>query len=278
VDGAGVKALPAVAALVFVLAAAPAAGAATAPVVHATLDHRSVGLGDPFRYTVEARASSGTLRVIADTGAFAVVAAPKISRSRSGGVTVVRVEQTLACLDRGCAPGAQPRSVLLPAARAITAGGSASGEAAAIMLTPRVPARAVAASRAAYRRQVDVAPPSTPVAMGWAAALLAGGAVVLVACALLLVWRGVRRQSAPALRGRFAGGLEHALRLLRESAGRPVPDRRRAADYAGRAAAARGGAAVADDASRLAWAPPDPEPADVGALAERIESAVGSEQ
>jgi hypothetical protein len=80
------------------------------------------------------------------------------------------------------------------------------------------------------------------------------------------------------VRGRLAGGLELALRLLRESAGRPVPDRRRAADYAGRAAAARGGTQVADEASRIAWAPPDPEPADVGALAEHIESAVGSSQ
>jgi hypothetical protein len=54
-----------------------------------------------------------------------------------------------------------------------------------------------------------------------------------------------------------------------------VPDRRRAADYAGLAAAACGGAQVADEASRIAWAPPDPEPTDVGALAEHIESAVG---
>lgn len=262
-----------VVALGLVLMVAPAANAAT---VHVALDHRSVGLGDPFRYTVEARASSDTLRVIADAGPFAVVAKPKISRSRSGGVTVARIEQTLACLDRGCAPGAQPRSVLLPAARAITASGAAAAPAASITLSPRVPASAVAAARAVYRRQVDVPPPSTPISMGWAAALLVATAVVLAALALLLVWRGVRRQSALAVRGRFAGGFEYALRLLRESAGRPVPDRRRAADYAGRAAAARGGAEVADEASRIAWAPPDPEPADVGALAERIESAVGS--
>jgi hypothetical protein len=270
--------MKALAALLLVLVVAPAAGAATAPAVHATLDGRSVGLGDPFRYTVEARASSDTLRVIADTGPFAVVAAPKTSRSRSGGVTVVRLEQTLACLDRGCAPGAQPRSVLLPPARAITANGSAAAPATVITLTPRVPASAVAAARAVYRRQVDVPPPSTPISIGWAAALLLAAAVALAAFALLLVWRGVRRQNPLTVRGRFAGGLEYALRLLRESAGRSVPDRRRAADYAGRAAAARGGAEVADDASRIAWAPPDPEPGDVGALAERIESAVGSEQ
>jgi hypothetical protein len=268
----------ALAVLIFALAFVPAAGAAGALDVHVTVDHRSVGVGDPFRYTVEARAASATLNVIADTGSFAVVAAPKTSRSHSGGMTVVRIEQTLACLDRGCAPGAQPRNVLLPAARAISAGGSAGAPAAAITLVPRVPASAVAAPRAVYRRQVGVPPPSTPVSPGLAAAFLAAAAILLAALAALLAWRGVRRERTLPVRERLAGGLERALRLLRESAGRPVPDRRRAADYAGRAAAARGGAQVAGEASRVAWAPPDPEPADIGALAGRIESAVGSGQ
>jgi hypothetical protein len=268
--------MKALAALVLALAFVPAAGAAT---VHVTLDHRSVGFGDPFQYTVEARSSSDTLRVIADAGPFAVVAAPKTSRSRSGGTTVVRVEQTLVCLDRGCIPDAHPRTVLLPPARAISADGNAAAPAASITLVPRVPASAVAAARAVYRRQVEVPPPSTPISMGAAAALLAVAAVVLAALASLLAWRQVRRRRVGLpIRGRFAGGLALALRLLRESAGRSVPDRRRAADYAGRAAAARGGSQLADDASRIAWAPPDPEPADVGALAERIETALGSGQ
>jgi hypothetical protein len=256
-------------ALIFV----PAVGAAT---IDATVDHSSVGLGDPFTYTVEARSSSDSLRVVADAGPFTVVAAPKTSRSRSGGMTVVRLEQTLACLDRGCVPDKQPRTVLLPPARAISPDGGATATAATITLVPRVPTSAVAAARAVYRRQVGVPPPSTPISMGAAAALLAAAAAVLAALAALLVWRGIRPESAVALRGRFAGGLERALRLLRESAGRPAPDRRRAADYAGRAAAARGGAELADEASRIAWAPPDPEPLDVDALAERIESALGS--
>ena len=266
--------MKALAALVLVLVFAPVASAAT---VNVTLDHRSVGLGDPFRYTVEARGDS-TLKVIADTGPFAVLAAPNISRSHSGGQTIVRIEQTLACLDRGCAPGVQPRSVLLPAARATGASGGVTAPAAAITLVPRVPASAVAALRAVYRRQVEVPRPSTPVSPGLAAVLLAAAAVLLLALASLLAWRGLRRQHGLPVRDRIAGGLERALRLLRESAGRPVPDRRRAADYAGRAAAARGGEQVAHEASRIAWAPPEPEPADVSALAEHIESAVGSGQ
>lgn len=262
-----------VGALVAALLFAPVAGAAT---IKATLDQHSVGLGDPFTYTVEARSSSDALRVVADAGPFTVVAAPKTSRSRSGGVTVVRLEQTLACLDRGCVPDKQARTVRLPPARALSPDGNATAPATTITLVPRVPASAVAAARAVYRRQVGVPPPSTPTSMGRAAALFAAAAAVLVALAALLVWRGVRRESPVAVRGRFAGGLERALRLLRESAGRPAPDRRRAADYAGRAAAARGGAELADEASRVAWAPPDPEPVDVDALAEHIESALGS--
>ena len=78
-----------VAAVILALVLAPTTGAAT---VRATVDHQAVGLGDPFRYTVEARAASATLRVVADTGPFAVVAAPKTSRSRTGGMTMVRVE------------------------------------------------------------------------------------------------------------------------------------------------------------------------------------------
>ena len=184
--------MKALTALVLVLVFAPVASAAT---VNVTLDHRSVGVGDPFRYTVEARGDS-TLKVIADTGPFAVLAAPNISRSHSGKQTIVRIEQTLACLDRGCAPGAQARSVLLPAAHAVDASGTVTATAAAMTLVPRVPASAVAASRAVYRRQVAVPPPSTPVSPGLAAALLAAAAVLLLALASLLAWGALRSHHA----------------------------------------------------------------------------------
>jgi hypothetical protein len=263
------------AALVAFVVAAPAAAAAV-PEVHATLDRRSAGLGDPIRYTVEARArTSGTLRVIADTGPFAVVSAPKTTRSRSGGVAVVRIEQTMICVDRGCAPGAKPRTVSLPPARASSDGASAVARAPAITIAPRVPASVVAASRAAYRGQTGVLPATTSVPPAALAAVLAAAAVALVAFALLLVARELRRRQVHGVDGPSVGRLELALRLLRESAGRPAPDRRRAADFAGRAAALP---EVAEDATYVAWAPPDPEPADVGALAERIETAVGSKQ
>ena len=258
--------------VLFALAAAPNAAAAIE--VHATVDARSVGLGDTFRYTVEAKAASGNrLVVVADPGPFLVVSAPTTTRTDDGGTAVVRTEQTLMCVDRGCAPDARPRRVRLPVARVLSGGASASAAPVAITVVPRVSARAVAAARAAYRRQVGVAAPSTRIAPGVLAALLIAGAVLLVACAVLLLSRELRHPRRRAVRGAAVGSLERALRFLRESAGRSAPDRRRAADYAARAA---GGAEVAAEATRTAWAPPDPGPADVDALADRIENALGS--
>jgi hypothetical protein len=129
-----------------------------------------------------------------------------------------------------------------------------------------VPAKAVSASRAPYKRQLDVAAPSTPLPAGALAGLLIAAAVLLLAAAAFLVLRG--RRDAEARAGRTPG-LADALRLLRESAGRPAADRRRAADFAGQMTATE----VRDEATRVAWGPPDPDAADVDALADRIEAA-----
>jgi hypothetical protein len=229
--------------------------------VRATVDSTSVGVGDSFVYTVEAH-GAGPIRVTADTGAFTVVAAPRTTQLDDG----VRLSQTLACLDRGCAPGASPRRVFLPTARATTGDAAATAHAAAITVVPRVPAKAVSASRAPYKRQLDVEAPSTSPAAGALAGLLIAAAVLLVAAAAFVVLRGRRHVAS---RARRTLGLADALRLLRESAGRPAADRRRAADFAGRMTTAR----VRDEATRVAWAPPDPEAGDVDALADRIEEA-----
>jgi hypothetical protein len=231
------------------------------PQLRASVDSASVGVGDSFAYTVEAH-GTGAIRITADTGAFTVVAAPRTTRLDDG----VRVTQTLACLDRGCAPGASPRRVFLPAARATSGDTSATAHAAAITVVPRVSAKAVSASRAPYKTQLDVAAPSTPLPAGVLAGLLIAAAVLLLAAAAFVLLRG--RRHAEGRAGR-ALGLADALRLLRESAGRPAADRRRAADFAGQMTAAE----VRDEATRIAWAPPDPEAGDVDALADRIEAA-----
>jgi hypothetical protein len=237
------------------------------PEISASVSSASVGVGDPFAYVVEAR-GTGPVRVTADTGAFTAVAAPRVERSHDGSAEVVRVTQRLVCLDRGCAPGASPRRVSLPEAHVLTADGAATARARQLAVVPRVPAKAVVASRAAYEKQVEVPGASTRLPPGVLAALLIAAAVVLVLAAAALVVRGLPHRAGRAARSL---GLADALRLLRESAGRPAADRRRAADFAGVLA----GGAARDEATRLAWAPPDPAADEVGALADHIEAGAG---
>jgi hypothetical protein len=253
---------------------APTALAGQPPTVRALVDRPAVSLGDPFRYTVEARATAGEpLRVIADTAPFTLLRSPTRTRSVSHGVTTVRLVQTLACLDRGCTPLSGSRRVLLPPAQASSGDASASARAPAITMRPRVPAAAVAARRAHYRQDTSVPPPSTQVPAGATAAVLAVLAAALAALAALLVLQEIRGRRR---RGRRQEGdrLERALRLLRESIQRPAPDRRVASDLAARELSALGGCVLADDAIRIAWSPGDPAPADVETLAERAETAV----
>jgi hypothetical protein len=82
----------------------------------------------------------------------------------------------------------------------------------------------------------------------------------LAAIALLSLVAAVALVVVPTRRRRRADvdALARAVRLVRESAGRPEPDRRRAADLLARAAGARDRGGLAAEARRIAWAPPDP--------------------
>ncbi|NUR74947.1 MAG: hypothetical protein HOQ28_01515, partial [Thermoleophilia bacterium] len=198
------------------------AALAVAPValagVHVTVTPASVGLGDPFQYTVEARGTAAEkVDVIADAGPFLVIAGPAVTRTNSA----VRVEQTLLCVDRSCAPGARATRVALPPARVTRDGVSTTAPAAVVTVVPRVPASAVAAPRARYLRQVDIPPPSTRISPALLAALLLAGAVAALAGALFAAVHELRRTRERAAPTPTTGGLERALRLLRESAGRP---------------------------------------------------------
>jgi hypothetical protein len=265
--------LRAVVVVVVVTLLAPAAARAAEPRLTASLDHRSRALGAPVRDKGEVRlATSTTVRVTADLGAFTAVSAPRTTRTREHGAWVVRVEQEAVCLDRGCAPGAKAREVKLPRATARWQGGSISAPRARLIVVPRVPVSAVRAARAQYLSDTGV--PARP-RLGLAAVLLGAGAVVLLACALALLAWAFRPERATAGDRARRLSFDEAVRLLRESRARPAPDRRRAADFAGRASAWRGDGATAAEAARLAWSPPDPDSREVGVLADRLERRDG---
>jgi hypothetical protein len=239
--------------------------------VRATVDRQVVGLGDPFLYVVEVDAPPGST-VFAEPGPFAAASPPR--RSLSDGGRVVRIEQRLICLDRGCAPDGRSRRVALPAVRVVSGGVRTVGAPVTITLEPRVPEAAVQESRAHYRFDDTVRPAGAPSLA--AIVLLVLLAIVCLAAAALLVAPGSRRRRPIDSGERVRGGLERALRLLRESARRPVPDRRRAADYLARAAGTRGSDVAVADARRVAWSQPDPQPPEVTALADRVETTLGN--
>ena len=253
----------------------PAAAQAT-PTIRASIAPTTVHVGDPFRYTVVARVpgrAGASLRVVADSGAFVQISGPAVSRTSDAGATVVTVTETLVCLDLGCVSGATARHVVLPAPQVFTGSTRVGGPHTTVTVTPRVTAHAVAAGRAAYQRDTS-APTLTPrLRLAVAATIAIALAVALVGAAVALVLAEVRRRKAPepnVRRSPFDLGI--AVRLLRESAKRPEPDRRRAADLVARLASPE----VVDEATRVAWARPAPGPADVESLAADVERTSGT--
>jgi hypothetical protein len=255
-----------------------AAGVAHAapPQIRADVGPSTVGVGDTVTYVVEARLEASGLdrssvRVFADTGPFAEVGPAKTTRETRGSTVVITLEQRLACLDLACAPVDKTRRIRLPAAQ-VTARRSGGPEATmravpvTIAVEPRVSRSAVAAASPPYRQQTSLPAPSPR--SGRLVALLTIATAVLLLAAVILAVLALRprRTSRPR-----EEDLVRALRLLRESANRPAPDRRIAADLVSRLVGAAGATSLADDAAHLAWSERAPDPAATDTLAQRAE-------
>ncbi len=261
----------------FIVGSVAVTGAHAAPIRVEAVAPATVGVGDPIAYTVVVRLPARTvdaasLQIFADTGPFTQIGPTTTTRRTEGDAVVVTLEQRLACLDLPCAPGDGAARIRLPVAHAaarLRAGRGTStgrGNLVTIAVAPRVSRADVHAITPTYRQQTAL-----PVADVRAARLVAPfgfatAGLALVAVALALV--ALRPRSHPPA---TEPELARAVRLLRESATRPVPDRRRAADFVGRAAASAGSRALADDASHLAWSARAPGPRGTAALADRVE-------
>jgi hypothetical protein len=258
--------------------ATTAASAAAAPVtMRAEVAPRSVSFGDAFTYVVEARVDGGQIdpdavEVIADTGAFTSLGSTA-SRSRGrGGLVVLRLSQRLACLGAGCVPSDGARTVRLPPPSVFTGPTEIRGVPPTVEVTPRVPAAAVRARNAEFRRQTEIPARGTPVSADVLEVVLwvAAGTLVVLAAALCAL--ELRRRTRQA---RAADRMARALRLLRESALRPADDRRRAADLVARELAARGATPLSGDATELAWSPREPGVSEARSFADDVERAIG---
>lgn len=260
------RSIVAVAIAALVVAAGAEAAADPQPSVAASAP-RTIGFGDAFDYVVEATVpASGaeTAELTAAVDPFTVLDAKPIERERRGEMTVIRLAQRLACLDEGCVGRARSQRIVLPAPVVVVGSRSRTGRGAAIVVRGRIaPSPALPGLPDPGLFQADTTtPPATgrsPTTVFWA---LATAAVVSVLVALVLV-AGTRRRRVVSA----DDPLERAIRLVRESAGRPEPDRRRAADLLARTARDRDRAPLAADATRIAWAPPAPAARTVEELA-----------
>jgi len=246
----------------------PSAGAG-AVTVTTRVDPSRASVGVPVTYTVEATfddaATAARARIVAPTGAFESIGPARLERAG----TRVTFTQTIACLGLACVPASSARSVVLPGATVVGAGVAGAAAPASVTVVPRVPAAAVAARVAPYRRQVELPDASlraSPRRLALVAAA-AAGALLLAACALVVIELRRRRRDVP----RDGDELDRAVRLLRESTGRSTADRRRAAGLLGRVARDRVPAVVAG-ADRVAWSRPEPDGRAAGQLADRAEA------
>jgi hypothetical protein len=269
--GGGVTRVACVAAALCALALLGPVGASGAQSVRAEVSPSRTRVGRPFDYIVRATLDSGDdagrATIVAPVGPFEAVGPATTARDGRE----VRLTQRLACLSAGCVPGRDPRVVSLPAPRVVVGGrATTTAQPASIAVVPLVPAAVVAARDAKYRRQTEIPAPRFSPDPGLLSGVAAGLALALVIGAAILVATGLRRRAGASTAETDA--YDRAVRLLRESAGRPAPDRRRAAGLLGRVARARAGEGLAVTAERVAWSRPKPDAAAVGGLADCAET------
>lgn len=252
-----------VVALAALLIAAGGEAASPPPGVEASAP-RAVGFADAFDYVVEATvpwSEAETAELTADVGPFTVLDAEPVARSRHGEATVIRLSRRLACMDDGCVGTARSLRAVLPAPVLVSASGSVTGRPTVVQVDGRVAPASVRPSRDVFRADPTVPPASGTSPTNVAVALTTIAVAALLVALLLLV--SMRRGSAVP----DVDPLARAIRLVRESAGRPEADRRRAADLLARTARDRDRRPLAAEATRIAWAPALPTPRTVEDLA-----------
>ena len=263
-------------ALMSAVAAVTAACAIAAPpTITVTVRPDTPLFGDPFEYVIVVTtpaADAGNVRIDGDVRPFARVAPTRTGRSASTGVTTTTVTETLACLSESCMPTSPDgRLVPLPRARAVVEGATVAAIPASVRVGTRVPAPEVSAAEPPLTHPHELPAVGyrvSPAALE--AALRTVGVVLLVAATLGIAVPIGRRRREHARAATAADPVARAVRLLRESAGRDAPDRRRAAGLAAR---------VVDrpdlslDAATIAWSRPEPGPPDASSLADRLEHA-----
>jgi hypothetical protein len=279
VAAAGVAAL-----LVLGRTTSPPGGTATAPlVVRARFVPASVSFGDRVDARVvvvvdRAAVRPSTLKIVAGVAPLTQLATPRTTRTTRGDIATITYAVPATCVTDRCVSAGGGVALRLPRATVTVETRSGSGvKAEAVWPTLHVRGRVRAADIAGRPRFLGDASPTAPtyrVTPSSLATLLDVLAVLLalggIALAAFEARRLARRRRARPLDG---GELARALRLARAAESRTPPDRRRALGLLARVLDRRD-AHLADEASRLAWARPQPEPESISGLVAEVEHEV----
>lgn len=251
-----------------------AAAAEAGPTASLTAEPVAVRFGDALLLRAEVRVPGGKAAVVlVDPSPLSALAPARTSRHTDGAVTVVTVTQRVACLSAACLSSGRAKAVAAGVA-SVRLGGrtvAVAAERARVTVRGRVDPGLARRPSGGYRVDTSLPAVTYPIAPATLVALLLAGAALAALVALALLVPDARRRLAGRVADVDVDPFARALRLLRESAGRAAPDRRRAADLVARVVRARGGERQVEDASRLAWSRPTPAPADALGLADAVE-------
>ena len=260
--------------LVLVVLAAVLAPAATAAPLEARtgFDDATVQFGDRIHtrvsVVIDGSVNAGSVRVVDDPAPLTAVSLPRISRVGD----VIEVTRDAICVTSACVSDTGSTTPKL--APALVRAKLKNGRSVQVVVQwPQLTVRGrvtggdLGRSQPPFRASLLPPAPTYRAAPGTLAWLLDAASIVLGLAAAGLVLLQVRRWIRGYARSAPADELERALRLAREAEQRPPPDRRRAAGLLARLLGERD-AALAGNASDLAWSEPQPGP-------DALESLVG---
>jgi hypothetical protein len=258
----------ALAALALAVPGVLAVPGAPAADVHVTtsISPRPARFGDVVHATLTVR-SSAAVTVQQGFAPFQVVAE---STTRNGDVRTWHFD--LQCLEARCVPGPGARSVAPAPARVQAGSAVIVARFPAVRIEPRVTEAQVAHPARSFLHPTTPPAPSFRFDPGSVQNVLLALAAGLVLAALALVLPLVRRRSAP-VPAAATDSLERALALVQAARSRSPADRRRALGLLARVLRRNGAAATGQAAADLAWSEPEPDPARMTHLVERVEGA-----
>jgi hypothetical protein len=257
--------------------------------IRTSIEPRVHLFGDPVTAHVDLRFDKRRVRpdnVVLDVlfRPYEQIGPERRQRSDVGEIARIRVSYPLQCLARACSPGAPRRELRFPPLRVqyvlrdVRARATGTAEWPPVDVASRLGAFDIQEAR--WRADLDPPPVTYRASPGWIAVGLGGSALALALAAGLLAWRLLERRAEAeeeAVPVETRPPLERALEhVALVSANGVLPERRRALERLARELERVEEPLLAARARRLAWAPGQPDRADVDGLTAEVRDATGT--